>query len=228
MLTLPLLVAANLAVPPLLNPLAPDGLIDGSWWDVSLKLTFWTNWLLLTVNLLPAFPFDGGLMLRTLLWPALDHRAAGMVVARISKLTALAMCLGAWILRDTQSASVLPAWVPLVLLAMLIYFSAQQEIARLETEEWDEELFSYDFSQGYTSLERGSEPTRPAAGSMRRWIENRRQQRQRRRQWIEQEEERQVDEILIRLHENGMNGLSAKERAVLNRVSARFRNRQRN
>ena len=61
---------------------------------------------------------------------------------------------------------------------------------------------------------------------MRRWLDNRREQRQRRRQWIEQEEERQVDEILVRLHETGMNSLSAKERALLNRVSARFRNRQ--
>jgi len=226
LVALPLMVAANVAVPPLLNPLAPSGLIDGSWWDVTLKLTFWINWLLLTVNLLPAYPFDGGQMLRTLLWPALEHRAAGLVVVRVSKLTALAMCVGAWMLRDTQSADVLPAWVPLVLFAAFIWFSAQHEWMRLETAEWDDELFSYDFSQGYTSLERGPEPSRPPGSSMRRWLDNRREQRQRRRQWIEQEEERQVDEILVRLHETGMNSLSAKERALLNRVSARFRNRQ--
>jgi hypothetical protein len=32
---------------------------------------------------------------------------------------------------------------------------------------------------------------------------------------------------LMRLHETGMDGLSAKERALLERVSARYRNRQR-
>ena len=52
--------------------------------------------------------------------------------------------------------------------------------------------------------------------------------RRRRRLFLEQAEERQVDEILLRLHETGMDGLSAKERALLNRVSARYRNRQRN
>ena len=227
LLTLPVMAATDISVSMLLNPIVPGALIDGAWWEVGLKLTFWINWLLLTVNLLPAIPFDGARMLRTLLWPALDYRTAGLVAVRISKLTALGMCLLAWVVRDWQSADALPAWVPLVLLAMLVYFSAQQEGTRLDATEWDEELSSYDFSQGYTSLERGSEPARRAGSSLRRWLETRRELRRRRRQWQEHEEERQVDGILIRLHETGMDSLSAKERALLDRVSARYRNRQR-
>jgi stage IV sporulation protein FB len=61
---------------------------------------------------------------------------------------------------------------------------------------------------------------------MRQWLQNRREMRRRKRLWQEQEEERQVDSILLRLHEVGLEGLSAKERALLNRVSARYRNRQ--
>lgn len=228
LVVLPILVMADLNVSALVNPLAPDDLLDGTWWQVALKLTFWINWVVLVVNLLPAHPFDGARMLRTLLWPALDYRTAGLVVVRTSKLTALALVLFAWLLHNLQSAAVLPTWVPLVLLATLVYFSAQHEALRLDQAEWDDELLSYDFSQGYTSLERGNEPVPRPAGSLKRWLDNRRELRRRRRQTQELEEERQVDDILLRLHESGMEGLTAKERALLERVSARYRNRQRN
>jgi hypothetical protein len=42
---------------------------------------------------------------------------------------------------------------------------------------------------------------------------------------IEAAEERQVDGILSRLHAHGMNSLTADERQLLIRVSARYRNR---
>jgi Zn-dependent protease len=225
---LPMIVVSKLGVPTLVNPVAPEGLADGTWWQIALKLTFWINWVVLVANLLPAYPFDGGRMLRTLLWPSLDFRTAGLVVVRTSRLTALALVVFAWLLRDLPSAAVLPTWVPLALVATLIYFSAQQEAMRLEHAEWDEELLSYDFSQGYTSLERAAEPPQRPAGSFKRWLDGRREDRRRRQQWLEQEEERQVDDILLRLHESGMAGLSAKERDLLQRVSARYRNRQSN
>ena len=227
LLVLPVLVASGNSIPPLLSPLEPVGLFEGAWWAVLLKLTFWMNWLILIVNLLPAFPLDGARILRTMLWPALDYRSAGHIAVRASKLTALGVCLLAWLMRDVQSAEVLPAWVPLLLFATFIYFSAQYEAVRLDEGEWDEEMLSYDFSQGYTSLERPSETPRSPGRSMRRWLKNRRESRRKRRLFQEQEEERQVDEILLRLHESGMNGLTAKERSLLNRVSARYRSRQR-
>jgi stage IV sporulation protein FB len=225
-LTLPALMAAGASVSGLVSPLQPAQLTEGPLWLVGLKLSFWFNWLLLAVNLLPAFPFDGGRLLRCLLWPTMEHRGATQVAIRASKLTALGICVLAWLLRDLKSTDALPAWVPMVLVAAMIYFSAQHEGSRLEESDWEEDMLHYDFSQGYTSLERTGESSRRAGGSLRRWIESRRELRRRRRQSQEQDEERQVDAILMRLHEAGMEGLSAKERALLNRVSARYRSRQ--
>ncbi|MGD9722225.1 MAG: site-2 protease family protein [Pirellulales bacterium] len=226
--SLPLLLVSGTSLPGLLSPLEPIGLVHGVWWLVALKLTFWINWLLLVVNLLPAFPLDGARMLRALLWPALDFRGASLVAVRVSKLIALGLCVWAWFAGNDASPALLPPWMPLVMLAILVYFSAAQEGAKGERSDWDEEMFNYDFSQGYTSLERSSEPRPRPLGPVERWLHDRREQRRLRRETQEREEERQVDEILLRLHESGLNGLTAQERALLERVSARYRNRLQN
>ncbi|REK17218.1 MAG: hypothetical protein DWQ37_07050 [Planctomycetota bacterium] len=226
LITLPLLFATGANVWELISPLQPVGLITGAWWAVTLKLAFWINWVLFIVNLLPAFPLDGARVLRALLVPALDYRSASLVAVRTTKLTAVGVCILAWLVSDIKSADVLPTWVPLALFAVFIWASARAEATKQEESDWEEDLFSYDFSQGYTSLERTMEPQRRPVGAVRRWIEQRREQRRRKRRSMEREEERQVDAILVRLHEKGMEGLSAKERAVLQRVSARYRDRQ--
>lgn len=228
LLVMPMVWASGGQLMGLVSPFTPDKLIEGPWWVVALRLTFWVNWLLLVVNLLPAFPLDGARILRSLLLPALDYRSATQVAIRTSKLTALGVCILAYAIHDPKAQLILPTWVPLVLFALFIYLSAQQEAARLDDGQWDEDLSSYDFSQGYTSLERTLELPGRQGSPMKRWLDKRRDVRRRRREMTEQDEERQVDEILLRLHESGMQGLTSKERALLNRVSARYRNRQSN
>jgi Zn-dependent protease len=211
-----------------LNPLAPRGLIGDSGWLTGLKLTFWINWILLLANLLPAFPFDGGRVLRAMvafLRPSDSPRQTAFIVACVAKVTAVGLLVAAyWLSREDWNPHV-PVWFSLVLLAIFLYFSAKHEEDRAQDAEAEDELFGYDFSQGYTSLERSTDRHDESVGPVARWLEQRRQLRARRRKELEAEEERRVDDILMRLHEEGMENLSDEDRSLLKRVSARYRQR---
>jgi len=216
------------SLPGLFNPLAPQGLTEGAPWKVGLKLTCWINWILLLLNLLPAFPFDGGRALRTglsLAWPDASPRRAAWAVGLVAKFAAAGLLVIALLVRNHPADQPIPLWFALVILAIFLYFGAKQEEERSEDVEQEDEVFGYDFSQGYTSLERSAERRHDRPGLIARWLEQRREIRQRRQRELEEEEERRADEILAALHEKGMDSLSEDERLLLKRVSARYRQR---
>ena len=206
---------ANLFAPPLLETLTAIG---------AVRLVFWTNLLLVFVNLLPALPLDGARFLYAVLWPRTGFRQAFVLVARAAKVTAAFLCVGAVLLYRTQYEF---ASLPLALLAIYLYFNAR--IDRQHDFEADDSSFGYDFSQGYTSLEKAARPSARSSGlmtQMRQWLENRRIARQSRQRELEEDEERRVDDVLARLHEAGPGALSSEDKALLERVSARYRGRQ--
>jgi len=194
---------------------------------VALKMAFWFNWLLLLVNLAPAPSVDGGRALRSILWPVMGYRGAIRTVNRSGMILALMLCLLAIVLHDPgDNNRHVPNWLPLSVLAMYFFFSSQPESQSVEEDDSDDELFGYDFSQGFSSLEHsGPEPRTRQRGPMRRWLQQRQEMKERRLREIEAEEERRVDDVLIRVKELGIDGLSPEDRSLLHRVSARYRNR---
>ena len=206
----------------LLSPLNPHDLFEGETWLVGLRLTCWINCLLL-LNLFPAYPMDGGHALAAVLRPAFGRRAAMLIVGSSAMLAAVGFLLMALLL--PQDTRLVPSWLPLSLFAIFLFFSAKQQMESWRPSESDETVLGYDFSEGYTSLERSSELPQPTAGLLTRWIEQRRANRQRRLAQIEEEEERRVDEVLARLNEVGIHALAAEERRLLERVSKRYRQR---
>jgi Zn-dependent protease len=209
------------------NPFAPVELFEGGQLLFgTLRVALWVNWILVLVNLFPAVPLDGGWALHALVWPALGPRKAKIVVRRLSFAVAVALfAVAAWLMFDPVLTPV-PTWLPMVALGLLIACYALAPVDSGEALGEDDELLGYDFSQGYTSLEH-AEPPPARPGFIRRWLEHRRHEREVRRIRIEYEEERQVDSILARLHEHGIETLSAEERSLLDRVSARYRARSR-
>ena len=209
----------------LLNPFYPREMTSGTWLVQGLKMGVWINWVLVLVNLLPACPFDGGRALQAILGSAMGPRRAATVLSRATLTTAAMLVVFAALLPGGPEVLV-PAWLPLSVLAVYVYFHAQSEEEIASEDDTDEGLFGYDFSQGYTSLEMRVDTPRPSRpGPIRRWLARRRQERETRRRIVERDEEQRVDVILQQLHEQGPQSISSEDQALLNRVAARFRAR---
>jgi Zn-dependent protease len=216
----------------LLNPLRPLGIGNGSTLVVLVKAAFWVNWVLLLVNLLPAFPFDGGPIARSVLllrWPRLGRRTASLLVGTMAKVIALLLVVLPFVLSSSTPSDLIDLRFPVVLLGILLFFSARHEERREAVREVEQDLLrEFDITADMDELERElAESTARPTGPLKRWLDRRRDVRRQRQLEREEEEERCVDEILARLHHEGMNALSPHDRALLQRVSERYRERQR-
>jgi len=127
--------------------------------------------------------------------------------------TLLAVYIGFIVMVVVSIVSIVANEVMALCLALFIYFSCKQQWIILETG-GEDSLFGYDFSQGYTSLERENvqaAPVKPRLSWWRRWLQKRAARRLQRE--MEQRE--------------GMTALTDEERRFMKRVSDRYRNRPR-
>ena len=219
---LPVALASSIGWGDLFNPLRPPLFGEPMSWKLILVQAFWINWVLVWTNLLPAPPMDMSRIIRALTRLAFGSRRSLRITIRIGKFMAAGLLIMAWLVYEPGTS----AWLPLTLLGICFFFSARDEAGRAPYQDGEEETFGYDFSQGYTSLERTfDQPTETRPGRVRRWLQQRREARLRRQRQIEEDEDRRVDDILSRLGQTGIEGLSAEERALLERVSHRYRGR---
>jgi Zn-dependent protease len=188
-----------------------------TWGMTLLARSFWLNWVLLLLNLLPAFPLDGGRMAQALAWPRLGFRSSMLLAIYMGFITVLVVAI------------VAIAWneVLTLCLAFFIFASNRQQLILLETG-GEESVFGYDFSQGYTSLEGGHAPPRRRRrpGFWQRWLQARATRRMQRDLERRESEDRRMDELLEKVNRVGTQGLTEEERRFLKRVSDRYRNRQ--
>jgi stage IV sporulation protein FB len=213
----------------LLNPVSPWDLATGSTTEVLLKLAFWVNWALLWINLVPAFPLDGAFVLRSAIldrWPRVSPAGASLIVARTGQVLACLLALGALFWRIDEDQLILPIRISLLVFAILLFFAARQHRWLDAGDTVENLLLGYELTGDLQALEQELEETDGSrAGPLGRWLNARRQARQRRQRDSEIEDEQRVDEILSRLHERGMQALSDEDLAILQRVSHRYRTR---
>ena len=118
--------------------------------------------------------------------------------------------------------------IVLLFIAFLILLLAVQESYQLQaTESYDDSFMGYDFSQGYTSLEKSEAAAKPErrAGLLARWLARRKAEKQRRQLDLEQQTEQQLDAILAKVHERGLTSLTPTEKRLLKRASNRYRSK---
>jgi len=84
-----------------------------------LQILFWTNIVMVVFNLIPAFPLDGGRVLRALLATRMEYAQATRVAAGIGQ--GLALALGIFAAFTGQ--------ILLILIAIFIYMAAESEAA---------------------------------------------------------------------------------------------------
>lgn len=226
-----LAIAGNTQLLGLLNPLAtPQDLIEpGGPGLVAAKILLWVNWNLMLLNLLlPAYPFDGGPILRAMLWPALGRRTARIVTARIAMGIAVLLC--AWSLFavfavDGEFYTRFPISLPLVLLGVFVFFSGRQDLATASNPEWADEPAGYQVSSDGLDLLDVMWTTDDEKDGV--LVEHQQrtsaEENQRSR---EADEDARVDDILARLHDSSWSALSPDEIAVLQRASRRYRARR--
>jgi len=196
-------------------------------WLLIGKLTLWINWMLMLLNLLPAYPFDGGPIFRAMLWPALGRRTARVVTSRAGMVVGVLIAACALLqFSEPELNRFASVKLPLVMLGIFVFFSARQDLVT----DWGEDLF--DDVGGYRVRSDGLDLLEPVEleedGEEAVLVEHQRyhgEPHTERHQTQEAHEDDRVDDILARLHDAGINGLSAEEIAILQRASARYRQR---
>ncbi len=213
-------------------------------WAAYQVLVRW-QLILLVFNLLPLYPLDGGLMFYMGLWGLLTRygrRYDSYVRATIATL---------WASRIVAVIGAVYALVYGELFLMLLFFWAwinAETLKRLAAQEMATGTYlGYDFSQGYTSLERGQRQRQSGRsflasirnrllawpGRLRRSIRRLVRRRPRRpagdrpnrgaAERIEPWEMARVDQILAKISREGEDSLTHEERSFLQDMSRRWR-----
>jgi Zn-dependent protease len=192
------------------------------------KLLVWVNWPLFALNLLPASPFDGGRALASLAAPWVGNFFATRAVARLA-VVAGGLTAIAGLLLDTDPDGTPPVDLTLALVGLLVAFGGVHDLnaieptsddravrgrrrpgAQEEADDWwsgDDEDAVVLVEATRAAEEQGARRAPPEADDAM--------------------EERRLDDVLAKLHVGGLDGLTADERAVLDRASQRLRTRRR-
>jgi Zn-dependent protease len=181
---------------------------------------FFINYVLFLLNvLILGFPMDGGRMFQSVLWGYVGYRQATFIAVMVGFF--FVFVVGVW---AVVSNELLPGG-----LAVFIYVNCKHQYFVLETG-GDESVFGYDFSQGYTSLEKDQpQPAvqpKPRQSWWQRWQQARAAKRQQREAETREADERRMDGLLEKISAQGIASLTEEERRFMKQFSDRYKNKK--
>lgn len=179
--------------------------IDGEGWTwipaYFLGYAAGLNLTLLLFNLIPAYPLDGGRMLRSALWPVAGRTRAVRWTIWTAYVILPLLGLLAFRNQDTR-----------LLIIVLMLFVAVVMEHRLVRMGYDPEFAGSDFVP-------------ELGGFVARWRARRAARRAERAEASEQAEQAELDRLLAKVSQGGLPSLTAGERRLLQRISERERER---
>lgn len=189
-----------------------------SYLAVALGGAFWWSLIILPFNLIPMYPLDGGRMFHSIVWGRLGSYGRATIITIWTSRIAILLCFLLDILFLGRSAFVWPAGCVL----LWAFLETEKLRVRLQAGEDSEDyVFGYDFSRGYTSLERTAVRERPKA---RPGILERLRMRSRENRRVREAElRRKVDGLLEKISREGLPSLTRRERRFLELASKRLR-----
>jgi stage IV sporulation protein FB len=191
-----------------------------NWGREVCQLAFIANWIPLLINLLPIYPLDGGQFLQGVLANRWASESAYRFTANVGNICS-------WLLMGLGLMYGL-MWV-VVIGALTLVLGTLLTTQGPGGESYDDSFLGYDFSQGYTSLERSERGSRKTTqpGWWERWRDGRRAKRLAREQAERQALEQQLDLLLAKVHEQGIDALTSAERRQLKLASETLRGKSR-
>ncbi len=199
-------------------PFDPDSMT--AMWQYYVGIFYWLNYMLLCFNMLPVFPFDGGQIFRTLIWPYVGLHRATIIAAQIGIIGAVAF--GVW-----------GASIGNIMLIAIAVFGGMTSFQHLQAARFgmlQEEFRTYASTGRYhrkrpgffarlaglfkRSPRRDAAAANPNPGGWDRRIAE------------EERLEAEVDRILKKVHDHGVSSLSYVERQTLERATRERQKRE--
>ncbi len=190
----------------------PMGPVSG-WLGWAFKLNYW----MLLFNLLPAFPLDGGGILRAVLWPRWGFDRATTIAVNAGRVAAI--LVGIYGLAYTD--------LLMVGIALFMYVQCEQERLLLAERQFDNYGMSFDL--GTSNWNSGESEPEPAVRRRKTTFFERLSHWRRRgkpsppEELTEPEIRRRVDDLLDKIHRRGMDALTAEEREFLREASQYYK-----
>lgn len=182
----------------------------------ALVLTCSLNWISLLFNLLPIIPLDGGRMFQAWATDRSGRLPGADLTSKVGLWATIAVGLIAFFFEAPwlMGAS--------FVLGLLVILETQRIIM---SQVYDEAFLGYGGDSEFaTAYEEEVEPPRKQS-FWERWHQRREEERLRRVRELELEVETQLDAILEKVHQSGRESLTEQERRILERASAKFRER---
>lgn len=196
------------------NPLHPFWPVDGSlpvstaqFW---LMVVFGLSYLLLLFNLLPIFPFDGGRILQTYLWPRKGYVRSMEIATWTGMIGAIVIGLFG-LLVDKSNL--------MLMVAVFGYITCMQQ-RRIIRDQAAYGMSEFGFDSGFENFH---EPAERRPGRFERWRMKRAERKAERERQERAAHEAAVEEILKKVSQEGLRSLTAHERRILEEETKRKR-----